>query len=252
MILKKRAEEILDLVNRTEQEITMNNEILVGDIYIGPGETDGIRLIAKAAHLLQKKYPGIHYHIFSGNADFVLEHLDKGLIDFGLIFGDLDLTKYNALETPYCDTWGVLMRKDSPLAQKEFITPKDLRTQPLILSQQEAQGGTLTQWLGRNPEKLNIIATYNLIFNASLLVDEGLGYAIGLDKIINTSGHSNLCFRPLEPCLKAKMNITWKKYQMFTKPAAKFLEVLKESLGVRETTDETTEKDHTLSGQGYT
>lgn len=252
MILKKRAEEILDLVNRTEQEITMNNEILVGDIYIGTGETDGIRLIAKAAHLLQKKYPGIHYHIFSGNADFVLEHLDKGLIDFGLIFGDLDLTKYNALETPYCDTWGVLMRKDSPLAQKEFITPKDLRTQPLILSQQEAQGGTLTQWLGRNPEKLNIIATYNLIFNASLLVDEGLGYAIGLDKIINTSGDSNLCFRPLEPSLKAKMNITWKKYQMFTKPAAKFLEVLKESLGLRETTDETTEKDHTLSGQGYT
>ena len=238
MILKKRAEEILDLVSRTEQEITMNDDILVGDVYIGTGETDGIRLIAKAAHLLQSKYPGIHYHIFSGNADFVFEHLDKGLIDFGLIFGDLDLTKYNALDTPYFDTWGVLMRKDSELAEKDSITPKDLRSKPLILSQQEAQGGTLTQWLGRNPEKLNIIATYNLIFNASLLVDEGLGYAIGLDKIINTSGDSNLCFRPLEPQLKTKLNIIWKKYQMFSKPAGKFLEVLKEALGLKEKTDE--------------
>lgn len=239
MILKKRAEEILDLVSRTEQEITMNDDILVGDIYIGTGETDGIRLIAKAAHLLQNKYPGIHYHIFSGNADFVFEHLDKGLIDFGLIFGDLDLTKYNALDTPYFDTWGVLMRKDSELAQKEYITPKDLRTKPLILSQQEARGGTLTQWLGREPDKLNIIATYNLIFNASLLVDEGLGYAIGLDKIINTSGNSTLCFRSLEPNLKVKMNIVWKKYQMFSKPAEKFLQIFKESFGLTETMADT-------------
>ncbi|HIY02192.1 MAG TPA: LysR family transcriptional regulator [Candidatus Blautia faecipullorum] len=239
MILKKRAEEILDLVSRTEQEITMNDDILVGDIYIGTGETDGIRLIAKAAHLLQNKSPGIHYHIFSGNADFVFEHLDKGLIDFGLIFGDLDLTKYNALDTPYFDTWGVLMRKDSELAEKDYITPKDLRSKPLILSQQEAQGGTLTQWLGRDPEKLNIIATYNLIFNASLLVDEGLGYAIGLDKIINTSGNSNLCFRPFEPNLKVKMNIVWKKYQVFSKPARKFLEVLTDSFELAETMAET-------------
>ena len=239
MILKKRAEEILDLVSRTEQEITMNDDILVGDIYIGTGETDGIRLIAKAAHLLQNKSPGIHYHIFSGNADFVFEHLDKGLIDFGLIFGDLDLTKYNALDTPYFDTWGVLMRKDSELAEKDYITPKDLRSKPLILSQQEAQGGTLTQWLGRDPEKLNIIATYNLFFNASLLVDEGLGYAIGLDKIINTSGNSNLCFRPFEPNLKVKMNIVWKKYQVFSKPARKFLEVLTDSFELAETMAET-------------
>ena len=131
------------------------------------------------------------------------------------------------------------MRKDSELAQKEYITPKDLRTKPLILSQQEARGGTLTQWLGREPDKLNIIATYNLIFNASLLVDEGLGYAIGLDKIINTSGNSTLCFRSLEPNLKVKMNIVWKKYQMFSKPAEKFLQILKESFGLTETMADT-------------
>lgn len=162
----------------------------------------------------------------------MFEQLDKGLIDFGLILGSLDLTKYNALELPYSDSWGVLMRKDSELAQKEYITPKDLRTKPLILSQQEAQGGTLTQWLGRDPEKLNIIATYNLLFNSSLFVDEGLGYAVILDKIINTFGDNHLCFRPLKPKLEIQLTIIWKKYQIFSKPAAKFLEVLKDTLGL--------------------
>ena len=230
MILRKRAEEILDLVKRTESEISMSDDIIVGDVYIGTGETDGVRLIAKGAKALQPRYPGFHYHISSGNAAYVFEYLDKGLIDFGVVFGNVDLTKYNALETSYSETWGVLMRKDSPLAKKESISPKDLQDKPLILSQQETQGGSLTQWIGRDVTDLNIVATYNLLFNASLLVDEGLGYAMGYDKIINTSGNSNLCFRPLEPKLENKMSIIWKKYQLFSKPAEKFLEVLREQL----------------------
>ena len=230
MILRKRAEEILDLVKRTESEISMSDDIIVGDVYIGTGETDGVRLIAKGAKALQLRYPGIHYHISSGNAAYVFEYLDKGLIDFGVVFGNVDLTKYNALETSYSEIWGVLMRKDSPLAKKESISPKDLQDKPLILSQQETQGGSLTQWIGRDVTDLNIVATYNLLFNASLLVDEGLGYAMGYDKIINTSGNSSLCFRPLEPKLENKMSIIWKKYQLFSKPAEKFLEVLREQL----------------------
>ena len=131
---------------------------------------------------------------------------------------------------PYRDTWGVLMRKDSPLAAKSSISPQDLYNVPLILSQQESQGGIVTQWLGKEPSELNIAAIYNLIFNGSLLVDEGLGYAVCFDKIINTSGNTSLCFRPLNPGLENKMNIIWKKYQIFSKPAGKFLEVLKDSL----------------------
>lgn len=227
MILRKRAEEILDLVKRTENEITLNDDLIIGDIYIGAGETDGVRLIAKATRMLQEQYPGIHYHISSGNASHVMDQLDKGLIDFGIIFGDVDLTKYNSLETSYSDQWGVLMRKDFVLAEKESISPKDLKDKPLILSQQESKGGALTQWLGREISELNVIATYNLLFNASLLVDEGIGYAIGYDKIINTSGNSRLCFRPLTPQLKSHMHIIWKKYQIFSKPAEKFLEVLR-------------------------
>lgn len=230
MILRKRAEEILDLVKKTENEVTLSNQIVMGDIYIGTGETDAVRIVAKAAKILQSTCPGIHYHISSGNATFVMERLDKGLLDFGIVFGDVNLTKYHALKIPARDIWGVLMRKDSPLASKESISPDDLRDKPLIISQQENNGGPLTQWLKQSKSDLNIAATYNLIFNASLLVDEGLGYAISLDKIINTTGNSNLCFRPLKPGLEAEMSVIWKKYQIFSKPAEKFIKVLKETL----------------------
>ncbi|MCB7304029.1 LysR family transcriptional regulator [Bariatricus massiliensis] len=230
MILRKRAEEILDLVKKTEKEITCSDEIIIGDIYIGAGETDAMRIIAKAAKKLQKDYPGIHYHLSSGNATFVKERLDKGLLDFGIVFGEVDLIKYNAIRIPAKDVWGVLMRKDSPLASKEVISPEDLWDKPLILSQQENRGGDITQWLKKQAGELNITATFNLIFNASILVDEGLGYAISFDRIINTTGNSNLCFRPLTPKVEAEMNLIWKKYQILSKPAEKFITILREQL----------------------
>ena len=229
MILRKRAEEILDLVKKTECEITSADDIVMGDIYIGTGETDAVRLIAKTAGKLQKICPGIHFHVSSGNAAFVMEQLDKGLLDFGVVFGTVDLTKYNTLKLPDKDVWGVLMRRDSPLASKKEILPEDLKDKPLILSQQENRGGSLTQWFQCQGTDLNIAATYNLLYNASLLVDEGLGYAVGLDKIINTS-HSSLCFRPLAPKLEEEMSIIWKKHQIFSRPAEKFLNLLKEYL----------------------
>lgn len=230
IILRKRAEEILDLVKKTENEITLSDSVVIGDLYIGTGETDGVRLIAKAAKKLQNLYPGIHYHISSGNAKFVTEQLDKGLIDFGLIFGKPDLTKYDTLKLPARDVWGVLMLQNDPLASKEKISPEDLWDKPLLLSQQESKGGELIQWLHKKPSRLNIAATYNLLYNASLLVEEGLGYAVCFDKIINTTGSCNLCFRPLDPSLEVEMHIIWKKYQVFSKPADKFLSFLQESL----------------------
>lgn len=228
MILKKRAEEILNLVEKTEKEITLSDNIIMGDIYIGTGETDVFRLLAKAAKELQKEHPGIHYHISSGNAEFVMEQLDKGLIDFGIIFGTVDSAKYNFLKMPIKDTWGVLMRSDSALAKKESISPEDLWDKALIISHQKNQDIELSTWLKQDLSKLNIVATYNLLFNASLLVEEGLGYAVGLDKIINISENSNLCFRPLTPKVEAELYIIWKKYQIFSKAAEKFILKLKD------------------------
>lgn len=228
MILRKRAEEILNLVQKTEKEITLSDQVVVGDVYIGTGETDAVRLIARTARSLYETYPGIHYHIASGNAEFVLEQLEKGLIDFGIIFGSVDQRKYNSINIPYKDIWGVLMRQDSPLAEKSSITPEDLWNKPLIISQQEGGNKELTEWMQRELSELEIVATYNLLFNASLMVEEGLGYAIGFDRIINTSGDSRLCFRPLSPKREDSMSIVWKKYQVFSKACEKFIEKLKE------------------------
>lgn len=224
MILRKRAEEILDLVQKTEHEITISDDTIAGDIYIGAGETDAVRLLAKAGKRVQLKYPDIHYHISSGDTTDVLESLDKGLIDFGLLLGAMDTSKYEYLEFPVKDTYGILMQKDSPLAEKDSIRPEDLHDKPIMFNRNTRDGDLLTSWLGKNLSELNVAATYNLLFNASLMVDEGLGYAFALDKIINTAGNSNLCFVPCEPGLSVGMRLIWKKYQVFPKAAKKFLE----------------------------
>ena len=229
MILRKRAEEILSLVRRTEEEITCCDETIVGDVYIGAGETDIVRLFAKTAKKLQKRYPDIHYQISSGNAEYVLEYLDKGLIDFGLLFGSVDPQKYESIPLPIKDSWGVLMRRDAPLAQKEAISPEDLWDQPLIISHQRGSDQYLARWLRRDISHLHIVATYNLVFNASLLADEGLGYAFCLDKLINTQG-SSLCFRPFSPPMVSEAYVVWKKYQVFSKAAEKFLQELQSQL----------------------
>ena len=227
MILRKRAQEILSLVKRTQEEISSPDETIAGDVCIGAGETDIVRLFARAAQSLQRQHPDIHYHISSGNAEYVLEYLDKGLIDFGLLFGQVDLQKYEAIPLPVRDSWGVLMRRDAPLAQKETVCPADLWGQPLIISHQRSDDRRLAQWMQRDLSQLHIVATYNLVFNASLLVDEGLGYALCFDKLINTRG-SSLCFRPFAPRLESTAYIIWKKYQVFSKAASAFLTCLKQ------------------------
>ena len=228
MILRKRAEEILRLVQKTEREITLSDETIVGDVHIGAGETDAVRFVARAAKELYQTYPGIHYHILSGNSEFVSEQLDKGLIDFGIVFGNADHEKYHSIELPFKDVWGVLMRRDSPLAVNEAVCPEDLWDKPLIVSNQEDSKAVLAAWIKKELSELEIVATYNLLFNASLLVEEGMGYAVGLDKIINTSGNSKLCFQPFSPKREAGMHIIWKKYQVFSKASEKFLEKLKQ------------------------
>lgn len=227
MLLRKRAEEILSLVQKTEEEITRSDEHVAGEISIGAGETDIVRYFARTAKKLQQRYPDIRYRISSGNAEYVLEYLDKGLIDFGLLFGETDSLKYRSLELPARDTWGVLLRRDSPLAEKEAISPQDLWDQPLIVSHQRGGSDHLPQWLGKEYSQLNVVATYNLVFNASLLVEEGVGCALCLDKLIHTQGTS-LCFRPFTPRLEASACLVWKKYQVFSKAAETFLRCLQE------------------------
>lgn len=232
MILRKRAEEIVQLMKKTEDEIALSDEIVSGEVYIGAGESDVNRLIGRAASQLRERYPGICYHISSGNAVFVLEQLDRGLIDFGLVYGPVDHAKYEAIQLPFSDTFGVLMRRDSPLAEKEVISPEDLRDKPLIVSAQERrEGWRILRNVSEDPSKLNVVASYTLLYNGSLLVAEGLGYAVCFDRLINTEG-TNLCFRPLRPAFEVTASMIWKKYQLLSKPAQRFLERMRELCGV--------------------
>lgn len=227
MLLRKRAEEMIDLLEKTKAELAGSDENINGEIYIGGGETDAVSLFAQVAGKLQQKYPLIHYHIHSGDAGVVMEKLDKGLIDFGLLVGPVDVSKYDYMRLPISDIWGVLMRKDSPLAEKDVICAEDLWDKPLIVSHQTSISSDMAAWLRKDVSKLNIVMTYDLIFNASLFVKKGIGYAITLDKIINTTGDSELSFRPLYPTLEAGLCIVWKKYQVFSKASKEFLRLLR-------------------------
>lgn len=232
MLLRKRAEEIVDLMEKTRTEISSSDENISGEIYIGSDETDAISFFATTAGNLRKKHPKIHYNIYSGDSERVLEKLNKGLIDFGLLVGRVDIEKYDYMKLPVSDTWGVLMRKDSALSEKEVICAEDLRDKSLILSRQASNNGEMYSWLKRDPSKLNIVLNYDLIYNASHFVKKGLGYAIALDKLINTTGESELCFRPLYPPVKAELCIVWKKYQVFSRASNAFLRELRESMRV--------------------
>lgn len=228
MILRKRAEEIMELVKKAESEISQSDDIIAGDVTVGTGETDGVRVLARAARSLREDYPHIHLHMISGDKEYVTESLDRGLIDFGVVFGDVDTTKYEFMQIPYNDVWGVMMRRDSPLAEKETISVGDLMDKPLIVSRQAFSNAEFRDYFPGGGESLNIVATYNLLFNGSLMVDEGIGYAICFDNIINVTGESGLCFRPLEPRLEAHMSVVWKKYRVFSKAVEKFLEKIRE------------------------
>ena len=235
MVLRKRAEEILSMVDKTEAEFHAMESTVSGDIYIGSGETQAIQHIAEIAKEIREDHPGIHYHLYSGNAEDVTERLDKGLLDFGILIQPADISKYDYINIPAKDTWGVIVRRDSPFAEKTSIRKEDLLHVPLICSRQaiskSRQNNEFTAWFGEDFEKLDIVTTFNLVYNAAIMVASGLGCAVTIDKIANTTESSNLCFRPLEPRLHSGSNIIWKKHQIFSSAAEVFLEKLRENFG---------------------
>ena len=228
LLFRKRAEEIVELLEKTRSEFLSPRDTIAGNVSIGAGETYVIQLLGAIIKEIQVEYPNIKFHFYSGNADEVKERLDKGLLDFGVVISPADVKKYHSLRLPAKDTWGVLMRKDSPLAVKEVITPKDLWDVPLITSRQSLVSSELSKWLKKDLKKLTVVATYNLVYNASKLVEEGVGYGLTLDKLVNFAPDSQLCFRKLSPALESNLDVIWKNTQVFSKASGLFLERMKE------------------------
>lgn len=235
MRLRKRAEEVVDMVAKIESEFAVKTERIGGDIHIGGGETRVMHHLAVVIREMRESYPDIHVHLHSGNSEDVTERLDKGLLDFGILIQPADLSKYDSVKLPDKDVWGVIMRKDSPLAAKPVITRDDLRDQPLMLSRQAirrtASKNEFVDWFKDDFDKLDVVASFNLVYNAAIMAEGGIGLVITLGGLADCSENSPLCFRLLEPRLETALNIVWKKYQVFSPAAEVFLRLIQQRFG---------------------
>lgn len=220
--LRAQAQEMINLMEKTESAFKADEEIIGGDIYIGCGETPAMEFITELFKEIQTDYPGIHFHIYSGDADAVLERLDKGLLDAGLLLGPMQQEKYDYINIFKSDIYGLLMPRDCSLAEKQTVSVADLYNIPLIFSAQTYAGHQRLEWFGVDYDSLNIIATYNLIYNATFMVEQGMGYAFCLGNLVSTDGNRNLAFRPLSPDLKIDLFIVTKNTRHFHRQRKSF------------------------------
>ena len=226
-LLQSRAKEILQLAKRTQADIMSDHKVIEGDIYVISGETEALHFLTQAARNLAEKHPGVRFHVSSGDDNDVAEKLERGVVDFGLMFPPFDSSKYDSIRVDYADVWGILMKKDDPLAKKKAVTGSDLAGKPLIVQRNIYEENLAGSILGLDPAQISMAATYSLLYNGSLMVSDGIGYLLGLDNIINTSGNSDLCFRPLKPAVTDHIHICWRRHEALSGQAAALLEEMR-------------------------
>ena len=230
MLLFQRAKEIVGLADLTESAFRSTDERIAGDITIGCGETEGMRLLVDAMKEMRAAHPGVTFRLSSGNFEDISDRLDSGLVDFGLFVGDAAVAKYDYIKLPHSDAWGLLMRADNALAERATVRPQDLDGLALLCSRQAVQSNELAGWLGREFGELDVVATYNLIHNATYMVEAGMGCAVSIEGLVNTSG-TGLVFRPFEPSLTARLSFAWKRGRQLSRAAAEFLKLLQSKIG---------------------
>lgn len=222
-LLEQYAQNIVRLTAQAEQDIASDKASLCGEIYLGTAETCALCPLFDAMRELQQAHPRLKLHVYSGNALDILQKMDDSSLDMGVVYEPTDTTGYHFLKLPDQDRWGVLMRKDSPLAAKDAITPQDLWDQPLIVSIQSLQQRDLAGWMRRELSELNIVATYNLMYNAGLMVRQRMGYALVIHELIRYWEESPLCYRPLTPAIPISLQLIWKKERPLSRQAQAFL-----------------------------
>ena len=226
-LLYRRAADIVELADRTEQEFGGSAQELSGTVSIGSGESSAAGILPRLLETFSRAHPKVRYDLISGNADQLRERLDKGLMDAAILMEPADVERYEFLRIPDTDRWGVLMPAGDPLAQKEAVTPADLRGLPILCTRRALVQKQLSGWFGAEFDQLDIFGTHNLIRNAALLVEHGLGYAVTLEGAVDIYDRKRVCFRPLAPELLNRAVLVWRKYQAAGPAAAAFLECAK-------------------------
>ncbi len=235
ILLRRHAEDILALVEKAEQELRNEDGRVAGDIRIGSGESVTVGRVMRAARRVQAEYPGVRFHVVTEDESAVRYELGRGLIDIAFFYGEADRTEYDAIAVPEADEWGVIMRADDALAGKCAIRPEDLSDKPLILSRNTLlhgrHGEGLLAWFGKPVEELDIANTYTMIYNAALMVREGMGYLVSFIGLLEQRGIDGMCVRPLDPPIRTSPFIVWKRYPAPSAAARKFIERLREEFG---------------------
>ena len=225
LLLRRRAQELVTLSEKTKLELQHKEEIPSGEIAIGCGEARSMSILSGGMNTFRVSYPMVQFSIHSAAADEIKERIEKGLLDMGLLTEPVDISKYEFIRMPVKDRWGILVRNDSPLAGKNAVTPDDLKGSPLIMVRRELVKNELASWFGSTFEQLEIAATYNLIVNAANMVEKGMGIALCFDLGVF---FENLCFVPLSPRMETGTVLVWKKNQALTAANAKFIQHMKQ------------------------
>ena len=228
VLLRRRAEELISLADKTEREFLEFNggDNLTGTISIGGGELSSVSELAKMMRLFNERYPNVNFNFYSGNADSIKDRIDKGLLDFGLLLEPVDIDKYDYLRMPVREQWIVVVPPDSELVEKQAVTPQDLADKPLILPSRTKVIGELANWFGSFFDFKNVISTNNLINNAALMVEQGLGYALAIGGSVSLYGNERVIVKNLSPELYSTSVVAWKKHQPMGAVVRRFQELI--------------------------
>lgn len=230
LLLRRRAQELIELADKTQREFLFKEESISGTISIGSGETMAVKVLSEVIASFSKDYPDVKFQIYTGAADHIKEQVDRGILDIGLLMEPIEIEKYEYIRLKQKERWGLLMKSDNPLCKKEVILAEDIKNIPLLLPRRMGPQSVFRSWISEDFDNLNIVATSNLIANSARLVIQGLGSAVTIEGSVDMYENSKLCFRPLFPELEGTSVLVWKKYQPFGRAASKFIEALKYAL----------------------
>lgn len=230
LLLRRRAEEILELVDKTERELTGRDEMVEGTVSVGCGDLASVQILPELFRRFHERYPNVNFDLYTASADHIKDRMERGLTDVSLMLEPVGMEKYDFVRLERRERWVVVMHPDAPLARLEYVTPEDLKSVPLIMPRRLSVQSEVASWFGDDFKRLNILFTSNLSSSSSVMVHHKLAYAMIIEGSIAFWDPGKITYRPLHPALMASSVLAWKRQQPFGAAASKFIAFCKETL----------------------